>query len=301
MKSSGTCDIDMSKILDGKLLANTLKAELKKEVETLKASTKQVPYLVNVMIGQNPSSCAYARSQKNAAEAIGLRYDLLTLPESASQQDLLNCITRLNQDTNVNGIMIHKPVPPQINYRDVANCVDTNKDLEGINVTNIGKMILGETQIIPCTPAAVMAHVKSTGLPLRGQEVVIVGHSEIVGKPLSLLFLQEYATVTVCHIATTEAGQLVNHVRQADILVVAVGKPGLIKGHWIKEGAVVIDVGINQVNNQIVGDVEFETAQEKASYITPVPGGVGPVTVVMLMRNGVEAFKIQLTPQKARG
>ena len=191
--------------------------------------------------------------------------------------------------------MIHKPVPPQIDYRLVANYVDIAKDLEGINIANIGKMVLGETKLIPCTPASVMEHIKSTGVNLRGKEVVIVGHSEIVGKPLSLLLLGEYATVTVCHVATSEAGRLLEHVGRADILVVAVGKAELIKGEWIKKDATVIDVGINSVGDKIVGDVEFDAAVKRAAFITPVPGGVGPVTVVMLMRNGIEAFKLQNT------
>jgi len=176
----------------------------------------------------------------------------------------------------------------------VANCVDTIKDVEGINVANIGKMILGDTKIVPCTPASVMEHIHSTGVDLRGKEAVIVGHSHIVGKPLSLLLLQEYATVTVCHIATSEVGRLEEHVGRADVLVVAVGRPAVIKGDWIKEGAVVIDVGINRQGDTVVGDVEFDAAQQRAAYITPVPGGVGPVTVVMLMRNGTEAYKMQM-------
>jgi methylenetetrahydrofolate dehydrogenase (NADP+)/methenyltetrahydrofolate cyclohydrolase len=196
--------------------------------------------------------------------------------------------------------MIHKPVPEQITYHEVANKVDIRKDLEGINIVNIGKILLGASKMIPCTPAAVMEHLYSTGVNLRGKEVVIVGASEIVGKPLALLLLRELATVTICHIATSEAGKLVGHVGRADILVVAVGKPGVIKGEWIKNNAIVIDVGINQVDNKIIGDVEFESAQKKASFITPVPGGVGPVTVTMLMRNAIEAYKLQ-TQAKAQG
>jgi methylenetetrahydrofolate dehydrogenase (NADP+)/methenyltetrahydrofolate cyclohydrolase len=158
-------------------------------------------------------------------------------------------------------------------------------------------MIVGKTKLIPCTPAAVMEHVRSTGIKLRGKEAVIVGHSEIVGKPLALLFLEQLLTVTVCHVATSEAGRLPEHVGRADVLVVAVGKPALIKGAWIKKGALVVDVGINSVDGKIVGDIEFEPARERAAYITPVPGGVGPVTVVMLMRNGIEAFKLQMAKE----
>lgn len=282
-----------AKLLDGKILAQKIKDSLKDEVSELKKKFGRGPRLINVMIGQDDGSCAYANAQKRLAEYIGIQYELLALPVAIQQSVLVDTIKKLNADKTVNGIMIHKPVPSLIHYREAANYVDVAKDLEGINVANIGKMILGETRIIPCTPAAVMEHLKSTAVSLRGKEAVIVGHSEIVGKPLSLLLLEQYATVTVCHIATSEAGKLAEHVKRADILIVAVGKASLIPGGWIKEGAIVIDVGINRVGDEIVGDVDFKKAQEKASFITPVPGGVGPVTVVMLMRNGIEAFKMQ--------
>jgi len=282
-------------ILDGKALAQDLKDGLKAEVAQLKERTGSVPHLVNVIVGNDHGSSAYAKSQKNVAEYIGIHYELKTLPADVSQDELIKCVKKLNGESSVNGIMIHKPLPPSIDYGCVANYVETIKDLEGINVFNIGKMILGETKIIPCTPASVMEHIKSTGVDLRGKEAVIVGHSVIVGKPLSLLLLEQYATVTVSHIATSEAGCLKGHVNRADILVVAVGKPSIIKGDWIKKGAIVIDVGINRVGKKIVGDIEFDVAQTKASFITPVPGGVGPVTVVMLMRNGIEAYKAQIT------
>ncbi len=285
-------------ILDGKLLAKRINSELSAEVQVLKDKTGQVPHLVNLMLGNEPEACAYANSQKRTAKQIGIRYDLVQLPSTTKQLELESHIQKLNKDPAVHGIMIHKPVPRQIDYRHIGNCVAIEKDLEGVNVSNIGKMMLGETLIIPCTPAAVMEHIKSTGINLRGKEAVVVGASEIVGKPLSLLLLREWATVSVCHIATSETGRLREHIAGAEILVVAVGKAGLIKGEWIKKGAIVIDVGINQVNDHIVGDVEFESAKERAAFITPVPGGVGPVTVVMLMRNGIEAYKYQKLQNK---
>src|SRR3989338_3525411 len=283
----------MATILDGKALSQKLQDSLKKEVARLKGEAGGVPHLVNVMIGKEPSACAYANSQKRVAEYIGISYDLETLPANITQKDLVAFVKKLDADASVHGVMLHKPVPAHIDYRAVGNQIDPSKDMEGVNVANIGKMILGDTKIIPCTPAAVMEHIHSTGVLLRGKEAVIVGHSDIVGKPLSMLLLAEYATVTVCHIATSEAGKLTEHIGWADVLIVAVGKPALVKGDWIKEGAVVIDVGINRVGDRIVGDVEFESAKRRASFITPVPGGVGPVTVVMLMRNGIEAFKLQ--------
>ena len=282
-----------AKILDGKLLANQIKDKLRQEIERLKSATGAVPTIVNVMVGDDHGSCAYANSQKKVAESIGIRYELVNLAKNISQPDIEKYVEGLNRDPKIHGIMIHKPIPKHLDYHDIANKVDVVKDLEGINVANIGRILLGSTTMIPCTPASVMEHLYSTGVKLRGKEAVIVGASEIVGKPLSLLLLREYATVTICHIATSEAGKLVEHVGRADILVVAVGKAGVIKGDWIKNNAIVIDVGINQVDNKIIGDVEFESAQKKASFITPVPGGVGPVTVVMLMRNAIEAYKMQ--------
>lgn len=282
-----------AQLLDGKILATKIKEKLKLQVLSLKKTRASVPRVVNIAIGDHHAMCAYANSQIKAAEDIGIDYKLDVLPSDISQEKLIEHIRRLNQDKAVNGIMVHKPVPSHIDYHVVANHIDVIKDLEGVNVVNIGKMLLGKTAMIPCTPAAVMAHIDETGISLRGKEVVIVGHSEIVGKPLSLLLLQRMATVTVCHIATSEAGKLIEHVSRADVLIVAVGKPELIKGDWIKKGAVVIDVGINQVGSKMVGDVEAMPAQIKASYLTPVPGGVGPVTVVMLMKNAIEAFRLQ--------
>ncbi len=283
-----------AKILDGKILAGQIRERLSKEITAMKAKTGKVPHLVNVLVGDDHGSCAYARSQKRAAEQVGIDYELLTLPAQTSQDDLIRTIQRLNDDRAVHGIMIHKPLPAEIDYREVANFLDTDKDLEGINVANVGKMLMGETEMIPCTPAAVMEHIRSTGIDMRGKDAVIVGASEIVGKPLSLLLLREMATVSVCHVATSEAKRLQDYVAQAEILVVAVGRAHLIPGDWIRPDAIVIDVGINNLNGKMVGDVEFDTAREKAAYITPVPGGVGPVTVLMLMRNGISAFRSQM-------
>lgn len=283
-----------AQLLDGKVLAGKIKEKLKMQISEILKEKRRVPRVINIAVGDHHSACAYANAQIRVAEEIGIDYKLDVLPADIPQGKLIDHVRKLNLDPGVNGIMVHKPVPAHIDHHAVANQIDVIKDLEGVNVVNIGKMMLGKTSIIPCTPAAVMAHIDSTGVPLRGKEVVIVGHSEIVGKPLSLLLLQRMATVTVCHLATSEAGKLIDHVSRADVLVVAVGKPELIKGQWIKKDAIVIDVGINQVGPRIVGDVEFYAAQEKAAYLTPVPGGVGPVTVVMLMKNAIEAFSSQM-------
>lgn len=283
----------MAEILDGKKLAKSVRQKLSAEVADLTRKTGKAPRMVNVIIGDEHGSCSYAKSQKRGAEELGISYDLLSLRQGITEDELVDEIRALNADPDIHGIMIHKPVPAQIDYRRIANHVNTEKDLEGINVANIGKMVIGETRLIPCTPASVMEHLKSTGMSLRGKEAVIVGASEIVGKPLSLLLLNEMVTVSICHIATSQAGRLAEHVRRAEILIVAVGKAGLITGDMVREGAVVIDVGINNKDGQVVGDVVFEEVEKKASFITPVPGGVGPVTVAMLMRNAVEAYKMQ--------
>ncbi len=281
-----------AQILDGKALAQKIKDDLQSQVARLKKNYGAVPRLTNIMVGNDASANSYANSQKAIADSIGLQYEQQTLPSDIPQQKLLDLIAKFNADKNIHGIMIYKPLPKQIDFKALANAIAPAKDLEGINVTNMGKMMLGKPHIVPCTPAAVMELIHSTGVNLRGKEAVVVGRSEIVGKPLVLLLLAQNATVTVCHSGTSEP-ELVNHVGRAEVLVVAVGKPSFIKGEWVKPGAIVIDVGINQVGKKIVGDVEFDKASQRAGFITPVPGGVGPVTAVMLMRSGIEAFKIQ--------
>lgn len=286
-----------AQLLDGKILATRLKESLKEEITRLKKTTGRNPKLKNIMVGDDPSACAYANSQKKTAESLGIDYELVNLPLTISQKDIIGHIEQINKDSNVHGMMIYKPVPSHMDYSVIANCIVPSKDVEGMNYANMGKLLLGDTKIIPCTPAAAMEHIKSTGVKLRGKEAVIVGRSEIVGKPLSLLLLQESATVTICHSGTSDAGMLADHLKRADIVVAAVGKAGFVKGEWVKQGVIVIDVGINKVGDKIIGDVEFESTQKKAAFMTPVPGGVGPVTVVMLMRNGLEAFKYQVNSQ----
>lgn len=279
----------MVKLLEGKPIAQKLQEEIKQRISSLKVR----PVLVSILAGDNAGAKAYANSQKKLADALGIEYRFEELPAAVSESDLKALIDKLNSDTNVHGIIIQMPLPSQIDYKKISQFLLPQKDVEGLHPANMGKIIFGKAEILPCTPAAVMELLKETGQNLRGKEVVIVGHSEIVGKPLSLMLLEKFATVTVCHIGTSEAGKLEEHVKRAEVLIVAVGKAGLIKGSWIKEGAIVIDVGINRVEGKIVGDVEFEEAQKRASYITPVPGGVGPLTVTMLMRNLVEAARLQ--------
>jgi len=279
----------LAKLLEGKPLAEKIKEEIKNKV----AALKNKPVLASIMVGENAGAESYVKSQKKVAEALGIDYQFSKLPADTTEAALSDFIKKLNSDSNVAGIIVQMPLPQAIDYKKISQFISPDKDVEGMHPANIGKIIFGKAKILPCTPAAVMELLNSTGIDLYGKEVVVVGHSEIVGKPLALLLLEKFATVTVCHIGTSKAGKLEEHVKKAEILIVAVGKAGLIKGEWVKEGAIVIDVGINRVADKIVGDVEFEPAEKRASYITPVPGGVGPLTVTMLMRNLVEAANLQ--------
>jgi len=279
----------LAKLLEGKPLAQNLKEEIKSEVSSL----KKKPVLASIQVGDNAGAQAYVKSQKKTAETLGIDYQFHKLSQDTTEPSLIEFIQKLNSDKSVNGIIIQMPLPTQVDYKKISQFISPDKDAEGMHPANIGKIVFGKANILPCTPAAVMELLNSTGVNLYGKEVVVVGHSEIVGKPLALLLLDKFATVTICHIGTSQAGKLEEHVRKAEVLVVAVGKAGLIKGEWIKEGAIVVDVGINRIGDKIVGDVEFETAEKRAAYITPVPGGVGPLTVTMLMRNVVEAAKLQ--------
>lgn len=279
----------MAKLLEGKLIAEKLKQAIKQQVISLAKS----PVLASIQVGENAGATSYVKSQTKAAQNLSIEYKLHNLSQDTSESALIEFIEKLNSDNSVNGIIVQMPLPAQIDYKKISQHISPEKDVEGIHPSNMGKIVFAKAKILPCTAAAVMELLNSTGIDLYGREIVVVGHSEIVGKPLALLLLDKFATVTVCHIGTSKAGKLEGHVRSAEVLIVAVGKAGLIKGEWVKEGSIVIDVGINRVGDKIVGDVEFETAEKRAAYITPVPGGVGPLTVTMLMRNLVEATKLQ--------
>jgi len=280
----------LAKLLEGKPISERIKEEIKQQVLALKIK----PVLASVIVGDNPGAASYVKSQAKVAEELGIEYQLHKLDSSVTEAHVLDFIQKLNINKSVQGIIIQNPLPAQVDYKKIINVIDPRKDVEGVHPTNIGRIILGRAKLIPCTVYAAMELILASGIDLYGKEVVIVGHSEIVGKPLALLLLEKFATVTVCHVGTSKSGKLEEHVRRAEVLIVAVGSAGLIKGAWIKEGAVVIDVGINRVGDKITGDVEFEAAERKASYITPVPGGVGPLTVAMLMRNLIEAVKLQV-------
>jgi methylenetetrahydrofolate dehydrogenase (NADP+)/methenyltetrahydrofolate cyclohydrolase len=280
--------------LEGKTLALKIKEELKKEVAELKEKFNCTPLLSAVQIGDNPSAEVYFKAQKKCADELGVFYQRHQLPADIAQGEFFVFLDSLNKDKNVSAVFVQMPLPKQIDARQLYRHILPDKDAEGMHPENLGRLFFGKARIAPCTAAAVMELLKSTGVNLYGKEAVIVGHSEIVGKPLSLLLLEQFATTTVCHIATGERGLTREHVEKAEILVVAVGRAHLIKGSWIKEGAIVVDVGINKLGDKIVGDIEFEEAVRRASWITPVPGGVGPLTVTMLMRNLIEAARLQI-------
>lgn len=284
----------MAELLQGRVIAGKIKENLKQEIEKLKNKYNSTPQLCAVQVGENPASSVYLKSQKKEAENLGLIYNLHTLNQDAQEEQVITLVKNLNQDKAVNGIILQLPLPGHLDAKKIINYIHPLKDAEGMHPENLGKIILAKERIAPCTACAVMELLKATGVVLYGKEAVVVGHSEIVGKPVALMLLNKFVTTTVCHIATGQRGVLAEHVGRAEILIVAVGKANLVKGDWVKEGSIVIDVGINQVNDKLTGDVEFEKAKDRASFITPVPGGVGPITVAILMRNLLEATKLQL-------
>lgn len=280
-------------ILDGSKKAVEIKRELSDKIKLLKRSTGSVPRLVALQIGEGGAFSVYANSQKKIANTINMDYELIKLAGSISEQDLIEKIIQFNKDESVNGIILQSPLPEGFDLIRITSFISSDKDVEGISPENKGKLLLNAYKVVPPTASAAMELIGLCGIDLYGKEAVIIGHSGIVGKPLAMLLLDKFATVTVCHIATSEKGNLIEHIKCAEVLIVAVGKPKLVKGEWIKENAVVIDIGINRVDGKIVGDVEFDRASKRASYITPVPGGVGPLTTTILMRNCVELFQKQ--------
>ena len=282
-----------AQIIDGAAQAEAVRRDVAAGVATLAARGHAVR-LVAVLVGGSPAGELYAGRQGQACRAVGIEYELLTFPAEFSQRELKGELRRLNADPAVTGVMMHLPLPAHIDRARMQYEIDVVKDVEGVNPANIGYVVYGHTLIAPCTAGGVIALIESTGVPLLGAEAVVVGASEIVGKPVALLLAERMATVTVCHIATAD---LAAHTRRADVLVVAVGKPGLIGAGHVKAGAVVIDVGINRVAGadgvkRTVGDVDFEAVSAVAGHLTPVPGGVGPMTVATLLRNTLRGAEI---------
>jgi len=287
----------MGQILDGKALAQTLCEDIKKRADALKAQGV-APKLAVILVGEDPASQLYVRSKGKRAAELSILAEQYTYPATLSEAELLDRIRQLNQDDTVHGILVQLPLPGHLDPDQVIACIDPHKDVDGFHPQNAGALLSGQPGFVPCTPKGILALVKSTGLPIRGKRCVVVGRSNIVGKPAALLMLREDATVTICHSRTEGLGAI---TREADILIAAVGKAGLITADMIKEGAIVIDVGQVRIQGKWQGDVDFGPALEKAAYITPVPGGVGPMTIAMLMDNTVESAQRALQARSSYG
>jgi methylenetetrahydrofolate dehydrogenase (NADP+)/methenyltetrahydrofolate cyclohydrolase len=272
-----------AQIIDGKAIAAQIKQQLKDKTAARVAAGKRVPGLAVVLLGDNPASQVYVGSKRRSCEEVGFKSESFDLPASTSETELLELIDQLNNNTEIDGILVQLPLPAHIDADKVIERIAPNKDVDGFHPYNIGRLAQRNPQLRPCTPKGVITMLKQTGIDLKGQEAVVVGASNIVGRPMALELLLAGCTTTVCHRMTKD---LESHVRRADVLVVAVGKPDFIPGGWIKPGAVIIDVGINRLESgKLTGDVEFDVAKEKAAWITPVPGGVGPMTVATLLEN----------------
>lgn len=279
-----------AKLLDGKSLAADIREGLRLEVEELK-KTGRAPGLAVVIVGDDPASRRYVNNKKKACEHVGITSYEYALPGETTQEELLALVDKLNKDTAIDGILVQLPLPSHLDEKTVIYNIDPKKDVDAFHPFNVGKIMIGEPIFAPCTPAGVMELIALTGIEVSGKECVVVGRSNIVGKPQSMLLLAQNGTVTVCHSKTKDLAEV---TKRADILVAAVGKAKLIKGDMVKKGAVVIDVGMNRLEDGTwSGDVDFEEVKEVASAITPVPGGVGPMTIAMLMKNTVKAYQMK--------
>ncbi|WP_152658060.1 bifunctional methylenetetrahydrofolate dehydrogenase/methenyltetrahydrofolate cyclohydrolase FolD [Oceanobacillus sp. CFH 90083] len=277
-----------AELLNGKELSDQLKAEMKQEVEALKEQHIH-PHLTVILVGDNPASKSYVKGKEKACDVTGISSNLIELPGSVSEQELLEVIEAQNKDKDVHGILVQLPLPDHIDEQKVIHAISPLKDVDGFHPVNIGKLVNGEDTFLPCTPFGIMTMLESKNIEIEGKRAVIIGRSNIVGKPMGLLLLEKNATVTYCHSRTKNLREI---ALEADILVVAMGREHAVDGSYVKDGAVVIDVGINRMDNgKLTGDVEFESAKEKASYITPVPRGVGPMTITMLLKNTIKAAK----------
>ena len=280
----------MSKIIDGKAVSAQVKERIRLETEQLKDKGIEVGLAV-VIVGDDPASKVYVRNKKLACEAVGFKSYEYALPEETTEEQLLELIKTLNADEKVNGILVQLPLPKHLDDKVIINNIVPEKDVDAFHPVNVGKIMIGDYSFLPCTPAGVMELIKSTGTEIAGKECVVIGRSNIVGKPQAMLLLHQSGTVTICHSKTQNLKDVCS---RADILVAAVGRAKMITADYIKEGAVVIDVGMNRdENGKLCGDVDFEDCKDKVSYITPVPGGVGPMTIAMLMENTLTAAKAQ--------
>lgn len=278
-----------AKIIDGKAISAQIRAELAEEVKKLQQETDITPGLAVVLVGDNPASKVYVGQKEKACVELGIFSQKHVLPGDASEEELLDLVEQLNNDPDIDGILVQLPLPKQIDENKVIAAIHPDKDVDGFHPINVGRLVIGTEGFKPCTPYGVIHLLRRSGVQLVGAEAVVVGRSNIVGKPVSLMLLQENATVTVCHSKTKDLGEV---CRRADVLVVATGRPNTVTADMVKDGVVVIDVGVNRLDSgKLVGDVDFDGVSQKASAITPVPGGVGPMTIAMLMLNTVNSAK----------
>lgn len=275
-----------ARIIDGKAIAESIRGEIVEKVKALKEERGITPGLAVILVGEDPASKTYVRNKEKACGQVGIYSEVHRLPESTSQEEVLALIKDLNRRPEIDGILVQLPLPKHIDSKACLEEISPDKDVDGFHPVNVGRLMVGEKCFIPCTPHGIIVLLERTGVDLVGKEAVVVGRSNIVGKPVAMLLMQRHATVTICHTRTKD---LPFHTKRAEVLVVAAGKPRVITGDMIKEGAVVIDVGVNAVDGKLVGDVDFDSAVQRAAAITPVPGGVGPMTITMLMLNTVEA------------
>ncbi|MBI4372672.1 MAG: bifunctional 5,10-methylenetetrahydrofolate dehydrogenase/5,10-methenyltetrahydrofolate cyclohydrolase [Candidatus Omnitrophica bacterium] len=282
-----------AQLLEGKKIAEKLRLEITRRVEALSEPLNLVPTLRAIQVGEDHASELYLKSQKRAAESCGIKHEVTTLPASAGEGDLIGEIERANRDPKVHGVIVQMPLPKSFRTDRVLDAIHPDKDVEAVTTKNLGKLLINKEGLAPCTARAVIRLIEETGVDVYGKEGVVIGSSKVVGMPAFLLLIGKKVTSTICHTGTFKSGTLESHIRRADILVVSAGKPQLIPGEWIKPGAVVIDVGINRVDGKTVGDVEFDSAKKRAAFITPVPGGVGPLTTMTLMENLVTALAFQ--------
>ena len=288
-----------AKLISGIEIARQIREEIAAETIHLKEKFQVVPGLVTILVGENPASMSYVMGKQKAAREIGFHSVQENLPETIKEEELFALIDRYNRDPKIHGILVQLPLPKQINETKVLYAIDPKKDVDGFHPVNVGKMVIGEADYLPCTPAGIQQLLIRSGVKIDGAEVVVVGRSNLVGKPIANILLQKQpganATVTICHTGTKE---MVSHTRRADILIVAAGRPKAITAEMVKEGAVVIDVGVNRIGMttggkaMLCGDVDFDSVKEKVGMITPVPGGVGPMTITMLMANTLKAAKL---------
>lgn len=279
----------MAKIIDGKAISAQIRAEIKEQTEEFAARCGKRPGLAVIIVGSDPASQVYVRNKRRACEEVGFYSEAYELPESTTQEELNTLVDKLNADDNIHGILCQLPLPKHLDENGIILRIDPKKDVDAFHPYNVGKIMIGDYDFLPCTPAGVMALLERSGIEVKGKECVVVGRSNIVGKPQAMLLLHSHGTVTICHSRTKDLAEV---CRRADILVAAIGKADFFTADMVKEGAVVIDVGMNRrEDGKLTGDVNFAEVEPKASYITPVPGGVGPMTITMLMQNTLTAAK----------